>query len=412
MSLRPRLVANGSRLYHVLEIGMMFEQPGSSSASSPDPRGLTLVELRAELSDIKRENPEFGDDDLGLYLSKTFGILAPLDRHGRQPSKPFALRSAGTSTDQPLTLLALVFDWVYVEHGKLFYRTHGNGLVRGAGSDALRVVGFVGVGPNRQQINTVSEMKLAMRSWQTTFSFALLVDGLPQDARINQISALRCFLEGWWRTTGQIAYNDTHGQKLLLIRKYNLQDENYDQCPHGTGVYDTTTRECIEDPRDVFTHKMVDGRIFHYKRASIEAWVRTRRDDPTWPNTGERMDPSVAARILGETPARPVRPGDIRCSWEGYRVVLTPEQVRPHQGSNWQIRLPHRHCSAGFASRFGGWEWNAAQDVQNAPRDILDRWKLDVVMFDDPSPAAPSAPAPTPPRAGFYPFGACVASLR
>lgn len=377
----------------------------ASSASSPDPRGVTLLELRAELSDVKRVYPSYGDDDLGRYLSETFGILAPLDGHGRQPSKPFALRSTGTSTDQLLTLLALVFDWVYVETDKLFYRTQGIGLVRGrVGSDALRVVG---VGPNGQQIETVSAMKRAMQ--RSTFSFALLINGRPRDARPHQTSALRCFLEGWWRTTGQIAYNDTHRQQLLLIRKYDLQDEDYERCPHGTGVYCTTTLECIEDPRDVFTHKMTDGRIFHYNRASIEAWVRTRRHDPTWPNTGERMDPSVAARILGETPARPRRSDDIHCCWEGYRVVLTRAQVR---GSSWQIRLPYGHYSAGFVSRVGGWDWNAAQDVQNAPPDVLARWEREVVTFDDddddasrparrrrvnPTPVAPTPPAPTPP---------------
>ena len=356
-----------------------------AGASSPDPRGVTLLELRAELCDILAEHPSYGDAELGEHLLRTFGILPPLDEFGRQPSRPFPLRGVGSSTDQLLSLQALVFDWVYTEQNKLFYRTKGDGPVRGGstGSTGLRVVGVAG--PNGQQLLTVSSMRQAMThtNSQVAFEFKLQIGGQLQPAAPHQNTALKSFLENWWRATGQIAYNNSQGRQLLLVRRYNLQDEDYTRCPYGTGIYCTTTLECIEDPRNVFTHKMADGRVVHYDRASIEAWVRTRRHDPTWPNTGERMDSSVAARILGETPPRPVGPDDIRCCWQGYRVILTRAQVRPYQGSHWQIRLPRRHYSAGFAHRVGDWDWNAAQDIENAPADVRARWERDVVNFGD-----------------------------
>jgi hypothetical protein len=55
-----------------------------ASSTSSDPRGVTLQELRTELTDKKTEllrqnptNPNL-DDELGEYLYNTFGLLPPV----------------------------------------------------------------------------------------------------------------------------------------------------------------------------------------------------------------------------------------------------------------------------------------------------------------------------------------------
>ena len=206
--------------------------PPMEPPEQDDPMSVTMFELRLELSKLKPKEAgsTISDGDIISYIKHTFGFLNKT-KNGSRPSKPLDLNDYPEALK---SLLALVCNWVYVQHDVLVYLTKGSKVVRdqvarqGAGGSSYhRVLGVYEKNNEDSRIlSTVSEMKQQIHktNMQVNFKFKLLIDGKLEEAREDQELALRCIIEDWWRIEGNLVYKTPDNQQLLLVRRYNKYD--------------------------------------------------------------------------------------------------------------------------------------------------------------------------------------------